>query len=228
MRKKLLFLLVCFCLCGCSAEYNLTINANEFEENVFVYIPYEEIPIGVDFSNSNNKISVLNSKDDYNYNVSENENGYVEQYSYKHVADAIKNSYFISNCYGNSSITQTENNIIIKTADRFNCIVGDDGFYVEQVKVNITTDLKVLSNNADEINGNTYTWIFDESNYQNKPINMTIQKKNVVQRTMNNFLTTFVDAIKNNYLVFILAVIIVLGTIIYVYISKKQKENNDI
>ena len=52
----------------------------------------------------------------------------------------------------------------------------DDVKQFDSLTINIKTDLEVVENNADKVDGNTYTWVINENNYQNHPIQMRIKK----------------------------------------------------
>ena len=224
MKKVLVLLLLCLGLCGCTAEYNLTIKEDFFDEQIFINIPYTEIPKpAIDNYRGRYVPITINSNESKRYinNVSENGNGYVEKYNYKHEFDTFSKSYFINNCYDNVNIKQNGNLFSIITDNHFNCIVGDDGFFVEQVVVNLKTDYKVINNNADEVKDNTYTWIFNESNYQNKSIEVEINT-NTAKKTLNNV----IDNISNKEMIIILLVLVILFVILYVYMKGKQKKKN--
>lgn len=221
MKKAFVLLIMCLCLCGCAAEYNLTIEEDSFDEQVFINIPFTEIPKTAINNYKGRYVPITTNSNEvkrYINNISKDENGYVEEYNYKHKFDTFSKSYFINNCYNDVNIKQTGDLISIYTGKRFNCIVGDDGFFVEQVIVNLKTDFKVIKNNADEVSGNTYTWIFNESNYQNKPIEMEINTNTVI-KTFNKIVDVEV--------IIVLLILITLFIIVYMYIKRKQLKKNE-
>ncbi len=127
----------------------------------------------------------------------------------------------MTNCYPNFSIQSNDKQIILSSGSQFMCFAGDDGLRADSVEINITTKLKVLDNNADEVNGNTYTWSIDNSNYENKPIEMTLEKAFQIEDV--------VPKSEASYLTFIVVVSVVLvALVIVVFVKFKAKKNNNI
>ena len=135
--------------------------------------------------------------------------------------NTIRQSYFISNCYPNFSIQSSDDKITLSSGTDFRCINGDDALQSDSVEINITTKLKVLDNNADVVNGNTYTWNIDKNNYQSKSLDMVLQK--------SFDLNEIVVQNEASYLTGIIAVvIIVVLLIIFIFVKFKQRKNNKI
>lgn len=220
MKKKILILTVLvLTLTGCSAEYNLEINENSYNESVNIYLPK------YDFSNDSingileNKTPITQNGDEkkyYSNSVSENDNNYIINENYNHSFDTITSSYFITRCYGGNVIKKRDNLITINTDSEFKCINMDDGAKVDSVQINIKTNQKVLSNNADAIKGNTYTWNINEDNYLNKPINMEIRIKG----------KTFTNSQIEMAIIF--SIIVLVGALIYLFVKGKKEKNNSI
>ena len=99
----------------------------------------------------------------------------------------------------------------------------EDDFETQKVTVNIKTKLKVKDNNADEINGGTYTWIIDENNYADKQIYMQINKSliNVSDTVKKNTLSSL--ELITVILIFVIPIII-----LAVVIWFKAKGKNEI
>ena len=176
--KKILLIVTIFLLTGCTATYNLTIDEDVIKENVNVNIPTELIDEDeLSFQVDNSDIVYFNGKQKYNTKLTNNYDKYLINYKFEHKLNDYSNSKFVIQCYQNTNLEETDDQIKLATSNEFKCIKMYDGVYLNSAQINITTDLKVLENNADEINGNTYTWNINEENYTNKPINITMQKK---------------------------------------------------
>lgn len=85
------------------------------------------------------------------------------------------------------------------------------------MKINIRTNYKVLENNADSVNGNIYTWVFNKDS--NKSIDMLIDTSNsnnsfVVIETLNN--------------VFPIVCIVIVVFVVFLLLLLKNKKNNKI
>ena len=155
----------------------------------------------------------------YDFNLEEKNGNTNVNYSYKHSIDDYGKSNFISYCYGNNSITNETDKIIINTPNRFNCIEMEDGFYMDVVTVHIKTDLKVLDNNADRVDSNIYTWTFNKSDYENKSIQMIIDKSGFIGQ-INQF--------ENNPLPIIILGLLIIGFIIFIIVRILKTKHNTI
>ena len=229
MKKLILIICLMFLVTGCDVTYNLTIeDENTFDENIVLSFSksttrYNDISFYPD-----NKIPVYPTEKDkkfYNSKIVENANSYDLIYSYKHDFYSLKNSYFINNCYRDMSITENDNQIIINSGEDFACFIGDDGLRADSLNINITTKLKVLSNNADTVNGNTYTWIINENNYLAKNVFLKLEKNN--SSVLSDLRD---DVIQKNSATSIITVIVVLIIIviclIYLFVREKRNKNN--
>ena len=226
MGKKVFLILICaFLLTGCDVTYDLTIDGNEnFKEKVTMSFlksdtSYSDVSIYKD-----NKTPITNLTGEtryYNTSINDTGNFYDLVYDYNHDINSIKNSYFINNCYNGFTIYSNDNNIVLNSGKNFSCYFGDDGLKADKVIVNVTTELDVLENNADEVNGNTYTWNINENNYFSKVINMTLkrEKKNDLK------ISEVKDSSSFMFFIIAIAIIIVCG-LVFLFIRWKLRKNN--
>lgn len=221
--KKLLVLLGCVLfLTGCDVNYDLVIDEDSFDETVAMSLlknqtSYDDLSIYLE-----NKIPVtinLYETKFYDVDIIDDSNYYNLIYKFKHDSDSISNSYFISNCYPNFKIINTDNMLELSSGQEFVCFNGDDGLEADSVNINITTDMEVISSNADNVSGNTYTWNIDETNYNNKPINMQINKSENIENVIKEHDNSFT-------LVFIVVTVLVTMLVLYILIRLKTKKNN--
>jgi len=166
MKNKLILLIVLiFTLTGCTAQYDLEIDTSTITETTTVKVPKttmtkdeanmyagQEIPITQD----------PKEKTFYNANINENQDFYFLSFKHSHNPETFINSYFVKQCYKEVILNEKSGRLELSTSNLFMCINLQDGFHVDSAKINITTKLKVVENNADEINGNTYTWNIDD------------------------------------------------------------------
>ena len=221
--KKILLLFICvFLITGCDVNYSVTINEDEtFDEKItmsFVKTTSDGNNLKIAEDNKT-PISVSpNENKFYNSEIIDKGNTYDMVYSYKHDINSVKQAYFIANCYPKLNITNSDEEIMINTGNGFACFIGDDGLRADSMTINLTTELKVLDNNADKINGNTYTWIVNENNYLDKSVYFRLQKK------------PNLDVDKNNasYLMAIVVLsIVIMGFLIYLFVRYKKNKNNN-
>lgn len=181
MKKIKLVFLICFSiiLSGCDVEYNLTIDEDYMTESVdFLYPKSDENKeIVNDYLESDYMAYYdmdLEKEFSYEKTKIDNDDNVGLNLTYTYSGDYLQKSSLLDRCYYKKSITKTDTRVVITTDGINTCFYQDNNRNIDTLKVNITTEYKVLKNDADEVNGNTYTWNIDENNYQNKPINMKI------------------------------------------------------
>lgn len=225
MKKKILLFILCFFLItGCDVKYDLTIDNDSYNETVTLSFlksqnTYDEIATYL-----NNKTPISPNPSEgvyYDSKIEEDDNYYNLVYNYNHNIDSFKQSYFVSNCYSNFQVESTDKQIVLSTDRQFLCFEGDDGLSADSVEINITTKLKVLENNADVVNGNTYTWNIDSSNYENKPLEMTLQKSFEIEDVVPQ------NEASNLFLIIVIF-ILVIALLVFIFVRYKAKRNNNI
>ena len=232
MKKRLLFI-ICFVLLltGCDVNYSVTINEDEtFDEKItmsFLKTPSDGNNLTI-AEDDKTPISVMpNETKFYDSEIIDKGNTYDMVYTYNHDMDSIKTAYFIANCYPGMRITNDEEEIVINSGDGFACFIGDDGLKADSVKINITTKLKVIENNADSVNGDTYTWIINENNYLGKEIYFKVERNN-----KSGGLTTLKENIikedgASSLTIVIVLSIMIIGGLIYLFVRYKRNKSNE-
>ena len=221
MKNKFICLLaMLFLLTGCGIEYNLNIDENTFDEDVRVILPNNDQMMQIVYRSIKIKqISFVGDKaNDRHYyhlnaDTTDSKNIYLD-YSYKYNKKNILKSNAITQCYKDVSLNDDDNYIDISTSDEFRCLYRDGAQLISKATINITTPLKVVSNNADKVKGDTYTWKIDKNNYKKKPIKIKI--KNESKDADKAIITLFI----------IIGIIVLLLLIILCYIVNKKKQNN--
>ena len=221
--KKLLLVILMFLVTGCTAQYNLTIDKSTLKENVKVALPKTTVTDDQlqPYLQTGNKVYPASTDSAiYKSDLTEDSDNYYLSYEYTHSYEMFNQSMFVKKCYQEVILKSNEETINLSTSDQFNCIRMEDGAYIENVDINITTKLKVQSHNADKVNGNTYTWNINESNYQSKPINLEIKQPVSIEKTIKE---------ATNYrLVIIILIIVILLSTTFVVVNKKSKNNNNL
>lgn len=219
-QKKLTILLItisALLITGCDVEYNLTVDEESVDENFTITIPKTELDENEFQNQLNGRIRVnSDSVETYKANGNEDLNNYYINYNYTHDIENFTESKIISDCYPSATITTTTDIITLSTGPEFECFVLDGNKRLNTATVNITTKLDVKENNADEVNGDTYTWIINKDNYQNKPIYMEIDLSK-----RNGLLSLF----NLDIVIVALAFLIPVTLIIIIMRHKKRKVN---
>ncbi len=217
MKVKILFLSLCIlAFSGCSATYDLTIDKNNITEDVFVTVPKI-----ANQTNSYNNLQIpitqnTEEKTFYNYELLDNNTNYELHFNYKHTYQSFQNSYFVTRCYQNVNLLEEEDKLTLNTSNEFLCLNLEDGAVVDNVQLRIKTNLDVIQSNADEVNENTYIWNITNDNYQNKPVNIEIQKG-----------ITIIDENTPIALYVAIGIAIILIILIFLFIKSKRKIANN-
>ena len=214
--KIVLLIVILLSLTGCSFEYNMKIDTNTISEENIVYIP------NTDKNDIKQEVEKLvsrytgptNSLGMYKQSVIEDNNNF--GMSYKKNYDTLNdynNSLSFSICYDNYKLIKEKDKIVISTSKRFNCF--NKYSELDDVTINIDSSLEVKSSNADEVNGNIYTWNINKSNADNKPINIVL-KPNTEQKEKQRQLSV---------VLLVIAAFILLGIIVFLIRSKGKRKN---
>lgn len=216
-RKLILMVLIIFLSTGCTVQYNLNITEDEMAEDINVKVAQATLtPQDKNALIQNKNQAYINTTEYYDVTPSEDEEYFNVNYKYTHKANRLENGKLLNWCYHTRQITRTNKEIIISTEGPFDCLNKESRNRVDNAEINITTKLKVIKNNADKVTGNTYTWLVDENNYQNKPIYIHLK--------MPDMGNSVVEVTKNMSLVIITA--IALASIVCIIILVRKKKNN--
>ena len=93
------------------------------------------------------------------------------KYSYEHGYIRFMNSSIVNSCY-DIEYNKEDNIIYFETKSAFKCF--DKYKILDEVKVNLTTDCKVLEENADKNISNKYTWNITKANYISEKIKFKV------------------------------------------------------
>lgn len=232
MKKKIFTLiLLIFMVSGCSVEVNLDISDNKIKESNDItvlenaiytkeilrtsfrdYIPIYASDLIVDTVPDQPFSDVLY----YNKNTTDLGNGYRFNYSYDFDIDKYGDARTIKDGFRDYSYSY-RNDIISLSTDNEGLIYFNDYPLLEEVTVNIKTDYLVEENNADSVNGNTYTWVFNKDS--KKSIDIVIDTSKSGDRVLG---------IVNVSTVITIGVVIGIVLIILVLLLIRNRKNNKI
>lgn len=227
---------IVFLLTGCTVDYNLNIDDSFIKEDIsFVErntntfdiirpygtfwmdnISYREL------MNEYMKMDVAATNDNlhfYNKNLI-TDNGLGLHLKYNFAIDDYGLNKVVYNCYKYFNVDNENGIYTISTSKAFLCF-NEDNPLLEQVNVNIKTKYQVLENNANVVNGDTYSWIINKENADDSQIFIKFQTKN--NRGLDNIISE-----DNQFLILILGVIGIVSIVVVTYIYLKGKKNNKI
>lgn len=259
MKKYLLFIMCLFILTGCDITYNLDISKDGYIEDVSMWEDDTEND-GMDryiepFENYSELYLPISKKDGSLYEIGEKKDD-VSYYQVSKLNDEvglhftghfpsktpISNSNLIHLYAGNNYVIDDDMQLKINKSKKIG--IFDSVSNLNSIIIKITVnDYKVIENNADFIEENTYTWQLTKDNYKKKNLVLKVNKINsvadadkVVSGTVKKINKTTKNLLKNTESGFndipskellVICIIIVLSSaIIYKYVIRKQKKEN--
>ena len=226
MKKKITFLIIMamLLLTGCQSKIDVTIDKGMVNENISITLNDDELQtannvkgeITERLSNYEMDTEVLSYFNIKNYNkntinVSKNYN--IDSYTWDNL---------IARCYKTQNINFSNNILKINTNGGFNCF---NKYNLKgEVVINLKTSYKVINNNADKYENDTYTWNINDNN---KNINLEIDTSTVVNEINDNNSKLNIK-INTKAIIIILVVILSLGLIGFIIILNKMRKANKI
>lgn len=193
MKKIILLIIAVFFLTGCDAEYTLEIS-NDVKENTKIYtLKTDESKYGdsflKDFLNQQtlSNIPIYFNPSNYDELNGEKQEGvlYYDITSYEENAftgieantdlfslTSIVRSRAIKSCY--EEVTIQKNNSLYRMNTNSTCKAFENYKLLENLAIHIKTSYDVIYHNADQVDGEIYTWLIDKNNYKEKPISFVI------------------------------------------------------
>ena len=217
--KPLLLVVILFLLTGCKAKYELKINKDlTVEETLSAYETVDYFNINYTYYDRSEAIDSLyeTMKEklpvEYAYVHNKDNTGIIATHNYKNIEQYLKENNFYKQFFENIDLTEKDSIISIESTGNFYKYNQQDfeRFAVDQFELRITTPLKVLKNNADKVENNTYIWNITR---------MTENKKIVLEIDKNVTSATQFD------IPVIIALIVIIGAIIG-YVVYKVKSSS--
>lgn len=228
MNKKviLLLILVLFVTTGCTATYNVEIYNDEIRVDGKV--------VELDSTKWHDSILGTTYIEMIDWKTTGDDESPVADGIYKISDDnqlgiGLKNKYTFDNyeespgikaCYKYFNIIEENGNIILSTSVENTCF--DSYPNLDFITVNLKTNHKVVSNNADIVDGYHYTWNLSRENKDDASISITLKKNEYIFNYENEFVKKVI------YSLVIIGIIIGVGSVIYLFINKKRKNVNEI
>lgn len=232
--KNLIFILVVVTsLSGCTATYNLDISSNNFSESL--NISSSSINISTYFAPAYyNSISY----DEYDVDVNQKIDGIIYYNSTFDSSNVNFDYKFTNKDFSRSNIANTfysffvfkkydynddgkEDYYLLSTSNEF--LAFDLYNQLTEVTIKIKNNHEVISNNADEIDGNTYIWYLTPNNISS--INMVYNPDVIIDN--RTFFQKLKDGDYTN--IFTISILLfILGLIIYFILKKKGDSRNKV
>lgn len=232
-RKIIITFMILLLLTGCKIEYKINLNNNLDIEEIINIIPTTQEDTN-EFNEFSLHIPIDKEADDYSIFTDKSEK--IEYYNFKRKKEILEFSYnyqrkeqkkylnstLINSAYEYISISEVDDNtLVLSTSKEFRLF--DRYESLEEVKVTINTNYKVLKSNADEINRHNYTWIITKDNAYGKGIYLKIDPT-------KEDLTFLEKLMRGDYFnIFTVSIILALiGFIIYKLLKRHSEKVNKI
>ena len=187
MKKIISLILAILLLTGCSAKYDITFTDDKIKDEIRVYTDSDTVNNATQStinSFSNKILEWERGHDHYTREVYKDNGmtGYLYKYDFNY--DEYDAMSQIRKCYEDFELTYNDSEIILKTSNKFLC----QNYYkdVTDLTITINTDKVITSSNADEINGNTHIWKINKTNYNNKPLEIRINRQETYKPKVEN------------------------------------------
>lgn len=230
-NKIILLILVTLLFSGCSVKYNLNIN-DDLSVNEKVIASENSYTLktntGQDPKIAANSLYELYKIKGVKYNISTNENNGETITKVSTTFDSLEDysNYFKSDIVKEVNITKQGSYITLEYKQDVPLTdYSSKSLIYDSIEVNIDIPFKVTENNADSINGNTYTWNI-EKNGKLKDIKVTFNKDETNTSKKINILGFFEINIK--YSILLVAGLIVILILMVLAVYTKNKKNNRI
>lgn len=214
--KKLLILICLLFLTGCSVSYEITLENNKIKERLTIVEKNQSLfDVENDTGSTLREIfDTLASEESDEFSVldysveSLNSDTQLGVEYYSDSTQSLINSSAINQCYMNPKIQINDNIVTFNTGNDFTCY--DYYENLETINVVLTTEYKVLSSNADMVEGNKYIW------------NITKEGNKNIELSYEQYV--FEDSPIGTIILVVALVVIFSLVALYVY-KKKTKEN---
>lgn len=192
MNKKLIFMLIIsiFILTGCSSEYNLEFSNGKIKENIVVNILDSDIPKqpSSQLYEADDRVTPFIKNDQYPFfgnedivykkNVEKSGTTTKVTLDYTYTHDEYLNSTVYKSCFDRTEFSTNKRDYELNFSGNFYCLYGDE------LVINIKSNNKVISSNADKVSDNVYTWVINKDNVNDVDIQIKISKTPLYIRTI--------------------------------------------
>lgn len=229
MNKKIkIFTIFCLLLfsTGCSVKYDLTINEDSsINEDVIAEEQTDRMEARTKLKGEQaiNYLYNMFAKDNDRYSLSSSDSNKTTEVTASATYENIDeySSMFISDVFDNINVTRDGDKVTLTTSQK-KSLGGYDStsLIYDEIEVNISVPFDVISENADSIKSNVYTWKIEKGK-KLKNIKITYVDKSEKDKatvSINNKKYNF----KYEFIVLGGFITIILGIVIFVVINNKK------
>lgn len=232
--KKILFL--CFCvifITGCQVNYDINLNSDGYSENLVIsesdlskfssynigedFEYYDKMPLSIftDYAElSYNELNNLDKSLLYEKNNILNDDGIIFSISGRTDNKLLFEKSNLINMFG--TINSIHENDKVEVSYSLKPEAFNNYSMVDNITINIRdNDNSILSNNADNRNGDIYTWIISRDDFNKKTINFVLSyKENTVKKNVKKYKKKLDDPLER------FSIFLIVITIIFLIVYK--------
>lgn len=172
--KKILVLLVVLCLTGCNVEYNLIITEDEFQEQVVIDENDIDFPITVYSDQEGTGEGKVDGV--LYYDIETTDTSSILRHTFNSLD--YERSHAANTCFNRFLVNEEDGVMTILSSNYYNCMDYYSSLDTIKVQVKLDTNIyEIVNQNADQIDGSTYIWNINKSNYQDHYVYLSYQKK---------------------------------------------------
>ena len=244
MKKIFILFIFTFLLTGCNANYDIEIYNNKVKEDM-QYISTDSSTWDSPAQYGINYRDLVLASYEYPYPafystvVDENDSVKiegVEYYDNKLISDSYQlgqklsyhkftlenfnDSSIAKKCYKYFNVIEEEETIIISTSLENKCF--NEYTSLNSITVNLKTNHKVVSSNADIVKGYHHTWNLTRENKDDAAISITLKKDEYIFNYENEFVKKILT------IIIIAGIIVGVSSVTYLLFKNKRKNLNEI
>ncbi len=219
MKKIIILLITIILLTGCNATYDITFNKDNISDSIKVYTDSKIVNNATNKQIETFSNELGNWERGYEYYkreiyTTDKITGYNYTYNFNYEEyDAMSQ---LRKCYKDFELKYTKDTITLSTSNEFLCST----YYknINSININISSEYEIINSNSDTQKNNIHSWNINKNNSKNKPIKLTISKKNEYKEEKINK--------KNKLNIKSLLTLIIFILLIIVLIIRKKDEKN--
>ena len=225
-RKYLVLIIISLLLTGCDIEYNLDLDKQlKLQENINVIATtgediskIKEFDLNIPINKNDDDFSAYEKKlDNVNYYNLKKTNEKLS-FSYLFEQEEYMQNTLVNGAYEYVSIAQVEDEIVLSSSQ--GCLLFQMYDNLENLKVTITSNYKLVKTNADEVERHKYTWYINRENAEKVGIYL---KLDTTKEDLN-----WIERLQYFNIFTVSIILFIVGLLVYKILKKKDAKRNEI
>lgn len=225
--KKIFAVFAILILTGCAVNVDVNVNdelkvkekinvsfSNSLADNFLSVSDYVDDQVGYYYG------TFSNEGYDRDFKQGESESNILFERNLDNICNLVKSS-FSEQLYSEFNCTEDDNYITIQSVgnQKISLPMNMRRFNVQDLNINVTLPIKATDNNADYVNGTTYTWKYDTNTYEQKQFYLKISKVDLKEKIRNEKIDSILGVVK------VVSIILVIVSVISFVLYRKYKSN---